>query len=140
MARYPKKVDENIEEIEQEQVQEAPTSNTVTVKCNLPHGMRFPLERGDIVINGNATHLRGQEMGIIPSDGRYGQTYIDESAWNEIVRIYGTLPAIKNGLIFAEKNTARANARAKEQAELRHGREPVDPKATGSTEKKITAD
>ncbi len=136
MARYPKKVDEKIEEIEQE----APTSNTVIVKCNLPHGMRFPLERGDIVVNGNATHLRGLEMGIIPSDGRYGQTYIDASAWNEIVRIYGTLPAIKNGLIFAEKNTARANARAKEQVELRHGREPVDPKATGSTEKKITAE
>lgn len=113
--------------IKEQEARAAKTSaDMVTVACNMPHGLRFMLGEKAVLIRGNATHLIGQEKGIIPV-GRYGYTRVAADDWAEIKRVYGELPAIKNGLIFAESSKERAEDRAEEQSELRHGREPFDP-------------
>ncbi len=98
--------------------------NMVTVSYNSPQSMIFPVKGKEIRINGNAEHLRGKEKGVIPI-GRFGYTRIEEADWEAIVAVYGSMSIFKNGLIFAEKSKSRAEDRADEQAEFRHGREPV---------------
>ncbi len=98
--------------------------NMVTVSYNSPQSIVFTVNGKEIRINGNAEHLRGKEKGVIPI-GRFGYTRIDEADWEAIVAVYGSMAIFKNGLIFAEKLKSRAEDRADEQAEFRHGREPV---------------
>ena len=44
------------------------------------------------------------------------------------------MTVFKNGLIFAQNDTASARAKAKELKDTRHGLEPVDPKRTTTKE------
>lgn len=104
----------------------------VAVACNMPSGVEFPLPDGrSVVLNGNAVHLRGQEMGALPV-GAYGITMVKKDDWEQIEKTYGNMAIFKNGLVFAQKKKDDAEAQAAEQAETRHGFEPVDPERTAT--------
>lgn len=112
-------------------------SATVFVAVNYPQSVKFtvPDKNGlpcDLVLNGNATELRGKEMGILPI-GAYGVTEVDADAWTYIKRQYAGLPLIKNGLIFAvEKDERYARDAAAERKGERNGFEPIDPNRTNT--------
>ena len=109
-------------------------ATVVTVALNHPHGIRFSLPNGtSVLVRGNADNLRGKEKGIIPV-GRYGYTRLPVEHWEAVVKIYGEMPLFKNGLIFAEGSVNRAEDRADEQVETRHGREPVSAVETMTEE------
>lgn len=104
-------------------------STDVVVAYNSPRGIIFNLDGHKVLVKGNAEHLRGAEMGIIPV-GRYGYTVMPASDWDQIKAVYGEMSMFKKGLIFSESNIPSAEARADEQEELRHGLEPVDVETT----------
>lgn len=53
---------------------------------------------------------------------------VDSSVWEHIAKHYSNTPAIKNGLIFAEKLEAKAESRAKEEAKTVHEiKDPAHP-------------
>jgi len=106
----------------------------VAVALNHPNGLKFTLKDGrQVVINGNATHLRGRETGVLPV-GRYGITLVKASDWEEILHTYGQMDVFKKKLIFSRPRQAEAETQAEEMKETRHGREPVDPATTATTE------
>jgi len=106
----------------------------VVVALNHPNGIKFALKDGrQVVINGNATHLRGRETGVLPV-GRYGLTLVKAEEWEEILRTYGQMDVFKKNLIFSRPRKAEAEDQAEEMKETRHGREPVDPTTTATTE------
>ncbi|MDL2315504.1 hypothetical protein LJC59_00275 [Desulfovibrio sp. OttesenSCG-928-A18] len=108
------------------------SSGAVTVAYNSVRGITFALGDKRILIRGSSSHLVGKEKGIIPV-GRYGYTRVAVDEWEAIKKEYGEMSIFKNGLIFAEKSSDRAEDRAMEQAELRHGLEPVNAE-TAKTE------
>lgn len=104
----------------------------VAVAFNDPIGINFTMPGGRSVhINGNAAHLRGQEMGILPV-GAYGITMVNADDWEYIKKRYGGMTIFKSGLIFARDKKADAAAKARERAELRNGYEPIDPEQTAT--------
>ena len=107
--------------------------NLVTVGFNSSRGMIFSVGEKSILINGSAAYLVGQEKGVLPV-GRYGYTRIRRDEWEAIVQTYGSMAIFKNGLIFAEVSRHRAEDRAAEQAETRHGLEPVDIRKSATEE------
>jgi hypothetical protein len=117
-------------------VQSAPVQSAsapVFIALCHPTGIKFSLPGGKtVLIKGNAHHLRGREKGILPVGG-FGLTSVDKADWEEIKRVYGRMEIFKSGLIFAQDSRAKATDESGEKAELRHGREPVDP-ATTNTE------
>lgn len=108
-----------------------PVSDKVVVCLNLAHSVVFEIDGRKIRINGQNENLRGEQEGIL-AVGKFGQSIIDRQDWEEIRRQYGRMSIFKMGLIFAQKDTASANAEAREKKELRHGLEPVDPEKTVS--------
>jgi hypothetical protein len=107
----------------------------VTVAYNAARGIIFSLNGKSIHINGSNIQLMGKEKGVIPV-GQYGYTRIPAGDWEAIRKTYGSMEIFKNGLIFAEKSQDKAQGRAEEQAETRHGLEPVDPETTHTEEAK----
>jgi hypothetical protein len=106
--------------------------NKVVVAFNHPHGVKFTVPGGRaVVVNGNATHLRGKEKGVLPA-GAFGLTLVDADDWEYIAKVYGRMQIFKSGLIFAQDSRARAEDEAEEKRESRHGREAVDPAATNT--------
>lgn len=105
------------------------SKNTHVVVClKHPQGIKFKLNNNrSVVINGNAAHLKGKTTGVLP-DGGFGITTILREDWEAIKKAYGTMSIFKNGLIFANADTASANAQAKEYDEVKSGFEPVDIK------------
>ena len=115
---------------------QALAGDTVFVALNHPSGIKFTLKDGrQVVIKGHSTHLRGKEMGILPV-GRYGLTQVSKDDWEEIQRIYGRMEIFQNGLIFARPRKSEAEDQAEEMRGTRHGREPVNPETTNTTEAK----
>jgi len=105
---------------------------TVAVALNYPTDLLFEMPGGrEVCISGNASHLRGQEMGVLPV-GAYGITVVNADDWEYIKRRYGGSAIFRNGLIFARGKKADASAKARERAELRHGYEPVNPEKTAT--------
>lgn len=111
------------------------SGKSVVVCLNHPSGITFPIgpDNRPVHIRGNAHDLRGREKGVIPV-GEYGYTIVSKDDWEEIKRVYGRMKIFESGLIFAESGHDRAKARACEQQELRHGREPVDTAQTNTSE------
>lgn len=105
------------------------SKNTHVIVClKHPHGIKFKLDNNrSVVINGNAVHLKGKTTGVLP-EGGFGMTTILKEDWEAIKKAYGKMSIFKNGLIFANADTASANAQAKEHDELKSGFEPVDIK------------
>ena len=109
------------------------TDTKVVVCLNLAHSLVFDVGDKKIKINGSNEKLRGANEGIL-SIGKFGESIIDRQDWEEIVRQYGNMTIFRNGLIFAQNDTASARAKAKELKDTRHGLEPVDPKRTTTKE------
>lgn len=109
------------------------TDTKVVVCLNLAHSLVFDVGDKKIKINGSNENLRGANEGIL-SIGKFGESIIDRQDWEEIVRQYGNMTIFRNGLIFAQNDTANARAKAKELKDTRHGLEPVDPKRTTTKE------
>lgn len=105
-------------------------ANTVIVSFNSPFGQVFRVTGNDgkekrVEIKGNASHLVDVTGAALPV-GRFGQTAILAEEWEAIVALYGNMKIFRKGLIFASENTIDAKAREIDQAETRHGAEPVD--------------
>lgn len=105
------------------------SKNTHVIVClKHPHGIKFKLGNNrHVTIQGNATHLKDKTTGVLP-EGGFGMTTILKEDWEAIKKAYGTMSIFKNGLIFANADTASANAQAKEYDEVKSGFEPVDIK------------
>lgn len=100
--------------------------DTVIVCLNRAQGIRFTLKNGQTVeVAGNAVHLRGREMGVLPTGGAFGMTTVPRAAWEEIAATYKDTALFKSGRIFAQGSRASALAQAREREETRHGLEPV---------------
>lgn len=110
-----------------EEAKSNPDSQNVLVALCHPSGVTFLVgnNKKRVTLNGNAENLRGLSQGILPIGG-FGLTEILASDWEAIKTTYGKMPLFKNGLIFAAKDADSLKAEAKEKAELRHGREPLD--------------
>lgn len=101
-------------------------NDTVIVCLNRAQGIRFSLKSGQTVeVAGNAVHLRGREMGVLPVGGAFGMTAIPRKAWEEIQATFGDTALFKSGRIFAQDSRASAMAQARDHSETRHGLEPV---------------
>lgn len=98
---------------------------TVTVALNRAQGIKFILGDGRRVeIFGNAVHLRGKEMGELPTGGAFGLTTIPEEDWKEIVCRYGDTKLFTSGRIFAQTSRSNVLAQTRDHADTRHGLEP----------------
>ena len=75
-------------------------------------------------IFGNAVHLRGKEMGELPTGGAFGLTTIPAEDWEEIVRRYGDTKLFASGRIFAQSSRSNVLAQTRDHADTRHGLEP----------------
>lgn len=90
----------------------------VTVGCKLPNGLHLDLDGRRATINGaNSSRIVGG----------YGLTEVDKDLWEAWAKAYAESPLIKNGLVFAQGSAASAEAKAKEQAEIKSGLEPLVP-------------
>jgi hypothetical protein len=114
-------------------------SNLVYVALNHPQGILFSLpDKRAVLIEGNATHLRGLEKGVLPVGG-YGLTEVAADDWDYIKKTYGQMRIFQTGLIFAQNRRDLAMDQAGEMKAMRHGREPVDPTKTNTTEASVEA-
>lgn len=133
-------------------------SDTVTVGCKLPNGLilqNFRMEDYQDQVMGGGTRtaqrsVRLEEtyrvcgssidiakmaLGEVPNlvIGGYGITSgVPREFWEEWERTNKNTPLVRNGLIFAMPDDARARARAAEGAKLRTGLEPIDPANPGA--------
>lgn len=131
----------------------------VVVACKLPHGLRLRLfkeheERelvmgggsravkvhralpGSVVVNGVRQAQFGQ-LTMARIVGGYALTEgVDKDFFDEWMRQNRENPVVVEGLIHGAENADMAVGKAKEQAELRHGLEPLnkdgDPRARRS--------
>ena len=102
------------------------SGDTVIVCLNRAQGIRFTLKSGQTVeVAGNAVHLRGRGIGVLPTGGAFGMTTLPRAAWEEIESVYKDTALFKSGRIFAQGSRASALAQARELEETRHGLEPV---------------
>lgn len=113
------------------------TMSTVTVCYNNPRSIIFEVtdKNGvphEVVIQGNAVHLKGKDQGILPTKGAFGfTTGVDADMWETVKAKYGKMPIFKNGLIFATKPDDAQDA-AGDRSDMVNGFEPIDP-AKGMT-------
>lgn len=106
--------------------------DTVMVALNRTSGILFSVPGGrQVLIHGNADGLRGMEKGVLPV-GAFGLTEVSASDWAYIEKTYGGMELFKNGLLFAQKSRADAQAEASEKKDTRNGLEPVDVNATAT--------
>jgi hypothetical protein len=125
------------------------SSDTVTVACKLPHGLRLRIFEmvdheepvlgggkkaskvaqpvGDqVVINGNAMPMVGQPRHEIV--GGYGLTHnVNAEFFAKWCEQNGESDIVKNNLIFALKNANAARDKARDGADIRSGLEGIDP-------------
>ena len=112
---------------------EKSVSGTVCIAMNFPRDFRFDYEdksgaRRELLVHGNATELRGLEMGKLPEGGKYGFTFgVPREVWEAVAEKYRNMPMFRNGLIFAVSSASDAKKEAETRRELRHGFEPIDP-------------
>lgn len=128
-------------EKEEVEVKKQESSDTVCVACGIPMGQIFNLSDGELLLNGvPMSHLvSAEKIGTYLPAGKYGLTTIKKSQWDEILEKYGKCDFIKNGVIFAEKQTESAKAKGRELKNKRLGFEQADPKK-GRTQKKSEED
>ncbi|HEV2540200.1 MAG TPA: hypothetical protein VGU03_10885 [Frateuria sp.] len=90
---------------------------TITVGCKLPHGLI-------IRTGGKSITLAGANSSRIV--GGYGLTQVDKEFFDAWSTEYAQFGPLKHGLIFAQDKANAAESRAKEQAEIKTGLEPLD--------------
>jgi hypothetical protein len=127
------------------------SEETVTVACKLPHGFIMQLQEKTtqvqpvmggglreteiwvpsnshppIPLYGNAHPQNMAPIADIASG--FALTYdVPKDFWDVWVAQNKTLPAVKNGLIFAQPNARRTKDEAKEKVGLKTGLERLDP-------------
>lgn len=112
------------------QKQPVETDDTVCVALNHPFGIQYEMPDGRmVVLNGNATHLIGNDAKPLPV-GAYGMTTIKAKDWEYIIANFGKQKIFTNGLCFATRKRADSQEEAENRDDLRHGFEPVDVKKT----------
>ena len=119
-----------------------PTGTAVIVACKLPQGLHAECrdnagETVRVTFRGSAAERRlqmaddkGRMMDhptIREVKGGYGLTKVDKAFWDQWSKENATAPFMKAGLIFAAPNYDRTAGRAREQAEISNGLEPIDP-------------
>ena len=98
----------------------------LTVACKLPHGIHMDLHFKDrprerVTLKGNNSSR------VI---GGYGITEnVPKEHFEQWMKMNRSHPAVTGGLIFSHGQTASAEAKAREQAEFRHGMERINPDA-----------
>ena len=108
----------------------------VTVYYNHPRSIIFKITDShgveqSVLINGNATNLRGLPKGILPAAGTFGRTPdVDGELWESVEAKYTKMPIFRNGLIFAVSAGDTAKSELEARKGLRNGYEPIDPKHT----------
>ena len=116
------------------------TPEYVTVALNHPWGLKFKVVdkfgvEQTVIINGNATGLRGLEKGVLPGAGAFGITpNVPAELWDAIKAKYQHMAIFRNGLIFATSDASGAKSEAKNRVELRSGFEAVEPEHTTTNE------
>lgn len=125
-------------------------TNTVTVACKLPSGIILRVfqmvEHSEPVMGGGSkkvkvAHQMGKSVRIrgfavpfgatpaVPIVGGYGLTpNVDAEFFDLWLKQNADSEIVQNNLIFAHEKQADAAAQAAEQAEIRSGLEPIDPK------------
>lgn len=104
------------------------SDSVVYVFANLENGQKFKLPSGEeVVIQGMpVSKLKDYNGNAIPG-GKYGVTKVNASAWEQVVRIYGTMRMFKNNLVFSAASLKEGKAQARTLGGLRHGFEQIDP-------------
>lgn len=112
------------------------SADTVCVALNYARDIDFPMANGKTIhLNGNATGLRGKEIGVLPV-GAFGLTVISKDEWEALQKEWGTMKIFQNGLCFSAGNTQDTQEEAEDRKETRNGLEPVDTKKTRTKEYK----
>ena len=112
----------------------------VTVYYNHPRSIIFKVMDShgveqSVLINGNATNLRGLPKGILPAAGTFGRTPdVDGELWEAVESKYSKMPIFRNGLIFAVSTEDAAKSELRDRRGLRNGFEPITPRQAGSRE------
>ncbi len=101
---------------------------TVTVACRLPQGLHLDIVkhgelRQRVTLNGSNSAHAVAGYGITEN--------VPKDFFDRWLAAHGELPAVKNGLIFAHAQKVSTEAQATEQAGLKSGLEPLDPKKPG---------
>ena len=95
----------------------------VTVGCKLPHGVKMDLVVGGIK---KRVFIKGNNSSSVA--GGFGLTdNVDKEFFDQWMKENAVLEFVQKGLIWAYKSNEGARKRALEEAEKRHGLEPLDP-------------
>lgn len=137
MANEPNKDQTKDQPKDKEAAKETVSSTMMNVTCKLPHGLvlrLYDMVPGDDgkktpVIKGGEVVLAGANASQIY--GGFGLTQVPTDFWEEWVRQNKSLPALANGLLFAEPKRDRAIDRAEDQSDAKTGTEPLDPRKPG---------
>lgn len=106
------------------------TTETVTVACKLPHGIHMDLRNPDntlrarVTLNGASKGAANQRFG----EAGFGLTFnVPKDHFEQWLKDHENHPAVKNELIFAHREQASVEAKARENENKKSGLEPVDP-------------
>ena len=104
----------------------------VIVYCGIPMGLVMTRHNGEEVL------LRGQPISNLVSAttgaylpaGKYGETKLPKSVWEELLEKYKKYDFIENGVVFAKESAVEGREVAKEKSKANLGFEQVDTKKT----------
>lgn len=104
------------------------SGDTVTVACRLPQGIHMDIVkhgevRKRVTLNGANSPHAVAGFGITEN--------VPRAFFEQWLADHVELPAVKNGLIFAHRQTASVEAKAGERSELKSGLDAMDPKKPG---------
>ena len=115
--------------------------DTVVVYCGIPMGVRLSRNNGEVVkLNGQPiSNLVSATTGAYLPAGKYGETNMPKSLWEELLEKYKKCDFIENGVVFAKDSVVEGRELAREKSKKKLGFEQVDPKET-KTKKVETED
>lgn len=114
-------------------------SDTVTVACGIPMGLKLETSQGVVILKGvPMSHIVSaiKGVGYLPA-GKYGLTTLKASVWEEIAEKYKDYDFMKNQVIFAKDTYAEAVDQSKdlsgEKLDANKGFDQADPKKSPRT-------
>ncbi len=106
-------------------------TDTVTVYCKLPNGLRYVVIDKDGAEHSHIFHglnHSSARLGIVPGAG---VTHVPVDIWAAFMKERGTSRAVKNGLIFTASDASSGKAKATEREKEKTGFEGLDPNKPG---------
>lgn len=92
--------------------------STVTIGCKLPNGIIMQVGEKSVVINGwNKSAIIGATHGI--TEG------VPAELWEAWKKVFADSRLVKDEIVFAAANTARATAKAKDEKDKKSGHEQM---------------